>query len=264
MIIIKFVQIFFLTCVILITISCKKSNSQLDSFFHELELKIDNEKAIFKFKNLPKDSLLSFFEKFSKEFYLVYGDSLHYKTVNNFLNTKNISPDLEVRMPVLIFAFQSKLKYKNIYIESIVNDVQKYFEKIDSAYKIEEKINYLQILKNIQINNKEWNPGDTLEVLLPVETGVDEKKTTFYYHEYSLTSGYSSAEDSLKIKGILLSKRYDFFPDLKPNVIDSSNLIFSLKILEISDSTTMILLEKYKPGDKFDLHLKKYGRLIER
>lgn len=134
----------------------------------------------------------------------------------------------------------------------------------NEKYDKEVELHKLENSRISQGNNERWKAGDTLTIVLPVEIDDYGRRSTFYYsYGYPVSLDYSSADDSLKIKGVLLQKWYESIPDLEPTVLDSSNLIFKLRILELSDENTKILMNSYEVGEEFDLHLKKYARPIK-
>ena len=72
------------------------------------------------------------------------------------------------------------------------------------------------------------------------------------------SSNYSNIDDSLIGKGILINKWTE--NALYPNL--DSVFVFDVKLIELSDTITLILQEKKIVGDTMELFLIEYGRKL--
>lgn len=252
----------FLIILFGIQISCETSSKPLNKFFNKFEEKIKNNIAFSKFKNAQKDSILFYSQNFTEEFNELYKDSSYSKNIDKFLSKFEKSHDLETAENILIFAFHSSLNNNN----SNLNQVADYFFEKNKREKNrinkEQQLLDDENLKIIQANNHKWETGDTLSIILPVRLDeLTSNKSSYYSYGYPLTLDYSQADDTLKIKGILLNKSYESYSGLTSS--DSMDLVFKLKITELSNTDYKILGKKYEVGNELRIPLRDYGRPID-
>lgn len=240
----------------------KKPITPLDSFLNRWKNKIPDKNLLFKIKNTSRDSLDVFVLTISEEFTKVYQDSSSNARLYDFLNKNKIDPFTEFGVEFLLTAFHSNLNEENIDVEEIKTYVSKTLKRREKENGIKQKKLDLE-LKNInQINNDKWKVGDTLNIIFPIEYDPETGDKIINYSMFPFSLDYSNAHDTLKIKGLLISKRFESSIS-EPDIVDSMNLVFNLKIIMLSDTNTYILGDRYKLDDKLDLYLKYYGRLIE-
>jgi|GEM_PF-6870307 len=243
--------------------SCLNHSSPLDDFLDHLEERITNEEALRKYKHAPKDSLELYFKFFSKDFFEELGTPEHNQSIYQYLNNNGIFPDTTYRTLLLIFAFHEKLNDKFINLEKIKEDILQTEEILNARINREEELYEKENLRIIQFNNSKWNVGDTMNFILPVKIQNDGKRTTYFAGSYPYTLDYSLADDTLKVRAILIDKEYNKEVDRISNPQDLFKLVFKLKLLELSNVNTYNFTEKYEVGDEYDLPLKYYGRPIE-
>lgn len=255
----KIYKILFLPIMVLF-ISCHKTNT-LEDFFKVFENRIENKNELLEFKNASKDSVDVLFKLISKPFIQVYRDSTQFEGINKFFNDNGVTPDDRTRGRILIFGFHRFINDEQINLTALTSEVKRideYRERLREKERRREEEPYLKIVK---ASNELYSKGDTMNIILPVSFDKDTgMKSTYYSAHYPYTLDYSDADDTLKVTGILLDKRYENTPF---NALDSLHLIFKLKLIELSDTNYHILWRKYQVGDEFDLHLRNYGRPME-
>lgn len=236
---------------------CISDSSKLTSFFEELEESIGNELIINEIKTISKDSLryiLPVFEIESKQLI----QKLHYeKELNGLMNPHLAKPFSSSRGEVLLFAFQKHLNRENISLREIQIEIQEVKKNLKEKMVKEEAFYEKELNAIIRTNNLKWQEGDTLNLILQIQK--EDNHNSIYYRGYPQSLDYSSASDTLRMKGLLLNKHYP----VQNKMTDSVNLSFNLKILELSHTNVYNFAEPVKLGDDFVLSLEAYGRLID-
>lgn len=238
--------------------SCRNTETPIDGFFEALEKSIDKNNLM-QFKDAPKDSALFYFKRFENEFYKIYNDSSQTVVLNDFFNSIHLGKNTENRLYYLCFAFHSKLNHKEFNNDEIMQDRNKEFLKIEAKWDEKEKLFELEQHKIMQTNNKKWSIGNIINITLPVkfENGI---KSARYCQNHPTRMDCSNFDDSLKINGRLIQKKYDTYLD--SNKIDTTEIRFELIILKLSNPRYKIFDEKYVVGDTLNLYLSAYGKLI--
>lgn len=241
---------------------CRTSHqSILDTFFIKVEEHFYGKKIVFEFQQAPKDSLDEYLLIFWEVFVDVYHDSSYNRAFYAFFESNQVDPRSEFGAIVLLSAFWSRLNREAIDLKVIKYEVQELLRKRREADEKKRLILDRELQKIIQDNDKRWDIRDTLELIFSIYLNQDTKEKSVYLPSYPYTLDYSNSYDTLKLMGILLSKRYES-SNPQTTAIDSMNLIFKLQIINLSDSDVSILGTKYRIDDTFDLHLMAYGRLV--
>ncbi len=239
-----------------INIKCNKCSTPIDDFFNELEKYISNDDLIV-FKNAQKDSVLFYFKKFESEFSKAYQKKAN--LLNNFFKNINIIDHKESRLYYLCFAFHSKLNCKKFDNDEIIQFCNNEFLKTKNKWNEMARLFALRQYEIMQNNNKRWNIGDIITLNLPVISDNGVKSACYCYTR--LTSlDCSGFNDSLMVNGKLTDKQY--FTHYGSIKIDTNEIIFKLKILNISKLKYRIFNEEYEIGDTLDVYLNAYGRPI--
>ena len=139
-------------------------------------------------------------------FIRIYDDSSYQENIEDFLNSYGILEDYGTKGLFLLFAFHSNLNNQELNFETIMENIQK-FKEARKNQKIEKgNAYYKENLEIVQSNNRRWNEGDTLDIMLPVR--IRNNKRSAYHYIYPQTLDYSSVDDTLHIKGILICLLY--------------------------------------------------------
>ena len=239
-------------------ISCNKQDTELNMFFNTLQDSINSNKILL-FKNAPEDSALFYFNKFRAEFIEIKNNPTYSPILDGFFDKHKLTNYTEGRISFLCFAFHDRLNNRKINVNEILNRLHE--EDIRYARLREKDYNASEFEKKklMQKNNAKAQTGDIINLVLPVKFN-DEGKSAIYCNNYPASLDYSSFDDSLKITGKLLRKKYHTFNEL--NKIDTTEIIFELKILKYSNKNYEFFYEKYKIGDTIKIALGAYGRPI--
>lgn len=249
--------------IITLAFSCNKK-SPLIPFYQQLENEIGNQEILDRYRHLTKDSLDIMYQSFKKEYQNVFEISENKNAINTYLDSENINKTENYRWHIILFGFQKYLNNQPIDLEELIWDYGEAIKIAKDRHDAQQKLydqKYYQIVRRA---DSRWNPGDTINFILPVNIDTDSSRYTYYNIGYPYSLDYSSADDSISMKGVLLKKFYDDGRiDTNESETDSVHLVFKLKIIELSDTITKVDWEKLKIGDEFDLWLKLYGRPIE-
>ncbi len=146
-------------------ISCKNENSKLITDFEELEEFIESQQFLDHLKTLPEDSLYLISGIFYGEVTSMVDEPKKTNkrlliTIDSLIEKYN----LEGRIEVLGIAFQNYLNRKDFNIENIESRVMRLQEIRDFDQKEKEESKKRELSKIIELNDLEWNLGDTLNL----------------------------------------------------------------------------------------------------
>ncbi len=225
--------------------SCSTDDKALNKFFISFEKELRS-RDLQKLKDSSIDSAIYYFEGLYEE-YQVAAESeiLNNDRVYRYLNNLDLE---DYGIPDHIFLGYEFYSYLND--TSYELDDYAYFYKahlVMDVINTEKRENELQEM--IIAEKETWNIKDTLSLIFPVSEEYFGK--TIVERIYPHTKEIYSFEDTLKLRGILLDKRYD-----------STDVWFKLKIVSISDEDVLVFGEKYRSGDDFEFSLRTYGRPI--
>lgn len=250
--------IFFWVFLMIFLFSCTNKKSTyypIKECFEKIEKNIKNDKALNHMKTCSLDSLTYVFPIFKREFEKIQEKTDCNRQIEDFFDLHSIPNNPVLRDEVLILAFQKYLNQYKIDLNEIQDEI-----KGKKLIKVKrEKIEEQKLLGIIRENNSNWSKGDTIDIVLQL-SGKGDRKQVFYRH-HSLAYDYSTADDSLNIRGVLIDKQYDSSETISETE-KTLSLIFKIKILELSD-TNAYAVDRLKIEDIFDLDLASYGRFIE-
>ncbi len=127
----------YIFAILLIIISCNNIDNSLNSFFDDLEHKIDKE-TIQKFKDAPRQAVIIYSANFTEEFTELHNSPEFRPIVDDFLNQIENSYDRTTAEESLIIAFQTRLNNQEINIKKIANEVYQYNREFDKNENIEQ------------------------------------------------------------------------------------------------------------------------------
>ncbi len=238
-----------LLCFLLI--ACDFSNKKLlpiDVFFNDFEKRIER-KNILDIKTVEEDSL-------GELYYLLKDEIIQSVQLNTKLNEELMIKGIRNnndKSYVLLVAFHRRLNNRNVRFDELVMELKNSLEAMkDNKEDFEKCIK--ERLKVAQFNFNNWNLDDTIQLSFPTYFR-DNKRNAF---TFGCSTSYDSIISSyLFVDGILVSK------DTFLNYDNSTELIFKLRVINLSDPNTQILLNKVSVDDTLDINLFNYGRLIE-
>ncbi|MEZ4934651.1 MAG: hypothetical protein R2788_21300 [Saprospiraceae bacterium] len=229
--------------------SCGNSTSPLDQFHKEFRRKLD------------RATLRDFKKTKEKELRYEMYPLLAERAINTLLSNAELNDQINshgtltenVKAFVLMVSFHRVLNDKDVrFVElieefdHILKEDEKYYARYDECDRKKEEF--------AQANLINWGLGDTLSLQYPVYTR-DNIRNAFYYvcpSEYS-----SDTSEFLTLKGVLIKK------DTVSYYNGDKDWRFYLRVLDLSDSITNILLQHIVIDDTIQVDLKGYGRLIE-
>lgn len=222
----------------------------LEEVFDELLITIDSEK-LNEFKNDELDSAKKVIE-------LIENDISNYLTVksnNRRIERLALRYDLaySYREIYLSIAFHKYLNHESINffsMKSEINKIQEY-ERLEQS-----ELNRIEVVNLILSNDSICNVLDTIELEMPIIKGVDQNHI-YYTGGVVPDSIFYLERDLLQLKAIVIDKS-----DL--HNLDPTELIYDLKILEISDSKVMNRSEFLKIGDTIKFYMGLYLRPLGR
>jgi len=109
----------------------------------------------------------------------------------------------------------------------------------------------------VQKNDSLFNAGDTLSAVFILDFDFGQKHIA--YNNLVSDSVYYQYEDLVEILCVLESK---FFEKRVTGKIDSSDLNFSCRVINISDNNAYWITDKVEPGSRINISLRAYGRLL--
>lgn len=209
------------------------------------------------FKKSKKDSLYYQTESINQKYEKLYLDSLYFEPLNKYFDkidpTLRIGAGFSFKRHYLHLALYSKLNNIPIDYGDILNSCQVQWNNFSAEFEKKQEPYRAQSRKIMLDNDKKCKIGSVFSVMLPVEG-----QSTGGYRSYPYSLDYSEVyDDSLKIKGQLISKEY-----LKGSNNDTIDIICKVKILRLSNPKYEIAWKKCKIGDVFTLPLAGYARPI--
>jgi len=253
MIMLKLINLFLIA---LLFFSCMQEKSPMETCFEKVQDNFEFQITLEHIKTAPTDSLFFFYPFFSQEYLKLQEETDCQIQITNWLDANLIKQHNSYREQILFIGFQKYLQEKKIDLKEIEVEIQKMEErKIEKA-----ELQYQQLLDIIEANDSNWKKGDTLNLVLQLSSHGDGKH--IFFRRYPASLDYSTADDTLKMRGILIDKIYkdEIISDSEIN--DYSKLKFRLKILSLNFDN-VFSAKKLKIGDEYDIGLKTYGRLIE-
>lgn len=244
---------------LLLLIACKNENAALIDDFERLEESIESDRFLHNLKTLPEDSLHRVAGIFYGEVTSMIKDlkrkkEKHPETIDSLITKLN----REQKIEILVIAFQKYLNGVGFNLENIENQVS----KLREIRRLEEKRQRKELIKLIEGNDLKWEPGDTMNLIFQLKE--KEGYRTIFFNRYPRSKDFSFADDTLKMRGVLLEKFYGsgysiYYDEESHKYFD---LIFKLKIITL-DKEVNYWGDRIKVGDEFDLHLEAYGLKIE-
>lgn len=236
----------------------EKKEYELELFLIALEAEINDEKLMDEIRFCPYDSLgyyLPIFDSF-------YSHLIKQKGWEIPVNLDSCDFDSSKINEFLLFAFQRHLKGDEINEEILLNEIVT-LNKLSDTKKLQRIAEEKKILEDIiSTNDANFAIGDTLNIILQVKSYNDDYHSIFY-RGYPQSLDYSVADDTLKVKGILIEKHYHTdAPHIQktPSLLD---LVFTLKILALNRANVYYGDSFLAIGDEFSLYLEAYARLID-
>jgi hypothetical protein len=239
-----------------ILVYCHKQFSPIDRFFDEAEKTI-NKNNLIAFKQASTDSIRFYFNDPMDDFHLVYRDSSMQKLLNEFFSKAKISNYNEDRIAFLRHAFHYRINNRKFDIQKITFDVKNDYILFEKEEKIRQKLIDFKQDRLMMENDFRCPVGTIVNILLPVQFDGDNKYAR-YSQNFLKSFDYSMYNDSLKIKGLIIGKEY--IVQQLPEKTDTSEIMYKLKILKLSNSRYKIYQNKVAVFDTISFYLGAYGR----
>ena len=171
--------------ILLLIVSCKDKNTQLNHFFKELQNNIESEKFLNYVKTLPEDSLHLISGILYGEVKMVITDSKSIEEIDKIIIDSLVEKlNIEEKVEVLVIAFQKYLNDEKYDLDQIKDNVVELQKMREIEQKKEEKIKIKKLIEIIKTNNSNWNIGDTLD--LDFELSSDGNYKTIMVHSHLL------------------------------------------------------------------------------
>lgn len=247
-------QILVVLFLILFYTSCVEETPK--TCFEKIKKSFEREEILNYIKVYPQDSLPYVYPFFLRACEQFQKEMDCQKEIEDWLDTNLIPTDRTLRDRIIILAFQKYLNNKEIDLEEIQFEIREERKRIAE----EEKLLEQRLLNNIYLNDSLWTKGDTLDIFLQVD---DHGKSKSVFYSADPYSSFSMADDTVKVKGVLVDKFYKIYSKEEPDLKHPLSLYFKLKVLEVSDTATYEVSQKIEVGKEFDLNLGLYGRLID-
>ncbi|MEZ4829599.1 MAG: hypothetical protein R3C61_25435 [Bacteroidia bacterium] len=240
---------------LIVLIACESNRkSQLNELFIGLEEGIAEEK-LSNFKSSEIDSAGKIvglvYEEVEKAFSYISPDS----KLGVYLDS--VGSSQEVKVTYLAIAFHFYLNDKEIDIEKIKPVYYRMVEYDWSMYLNKRLKENISIAK---MNNFTFNIGDTIRIHLPIQEKFGEKSTFYYGIGWPKSISDLDSVNSLGLTGIILGKDYG---EMHPSGKDSADLIFQIKVLNVSKEDVLISGKNIRRSDTMDFHVTSYGQLID-
>ena len=237
---------------LLVTIlSCQDEKSELETFFDELALSIEDEKLEL-FKKSELDSAGKTIASVRHEVEMeVNGISLN-SALGIYLDS--ISNGIqEVKINFVSIGLHYQLNDKKIEFSSIDKELLKIAEY--NLQKLGKKISNEKV-RIAMVNDSVFIVGDTINAYLEIDSFFDKNEIVY-------SQGIIDVNDPIEfvgVSGIITKKEFDKL--YSSNKIDSSQLIFKLKVIEISLDYVYSEEKVIKPGDTIPIYVTDYGRIL--
>ena len=232
-------------------VSCQHgSKDKFSTFFNDLSGRIEKER-LDTFKSSQIDSIGKTVDLVSEDVREAFKNLDPKSDLRMYMDT-TVTNILFSRVDYLTVAFH--LYCNNIEIEhevvltELIKMTEYKWQKEHETSRIEER-------RILDFNNLAFQIDDTINICLP----VCENKAFYYGGVLPDSLYFSEGTDSLMLSGIILNKSYGYYL----GEIDSLNLRFSIRILQIGDDI-QILGKRRALNDTLDLSVFKYMRIIER
>lgn len=111
-----------------------------------------------------------------------------------------------------------------------------------------------------RMNDQRIRIEDTVRICLPVGS-LNGQRTALYPSFNDHKERDTIPLDTLVLIGVVLSKSYG---ELYPRGVDSSDLIYHLELLDISDAQITLYRDAIAQGDTLRFHVKQYGRDLQK
>jgi hypothetical protein len=211
-------------------------------------------------KNSEDFGYLNFDSKIYKKINEVYFDENYFPFFDSFFVNRGILRNPEYRIALLTNILRSKLRNESFNFDSNINRTLFY---LNDYLKMKEKFRYDSIefvfKKKMHENYKKHFYGDTLNFTFVIQNhnNINNARYDFFPpNDFDKFERY----DSLKLKGVLINKLLNIHNI--EGVIDTSDIHFFLKILEINRKNTLIFDEPRTRGDTIAISLFGYSRII--
>ena len=250
--------------IFLVLTSCNQICNEMTNTFIELERSVGRSQNLLKeFKTLSRDSLYRITYLFRGELNNILNDIDLEEISDEEENCliKNINP--EFRYEVLQIAFQDYLNGRKIRLKKINKEGVKLEEQWIIAQRKKDKETWLELMNIVKLNDSRCQIGDTLNLIFHLDKDQESDHRMIYYRNYPWSKDFSTTDDILKMKGLLLAKLYgenylisrkdkDFHPTFRVKIIDVSEEFYDI-------SASMVK----KIGDSYDIPLELYGLEIK-
>lgn len=255
-------RISFLFLLVFTLFTCSKPPSHLDTFFEQLVQVIPSELILQDIKSCPLDSIYLMSPMFRSGLYSLTEEPQIKEELNDFLDSKYISPYPYLREPVLLHAFRNYLNQQPLNLIKIQFDIQQKEINDQLEWERQEELKKKKLSDIINTNHLKWAEGDTLNLTLEVDNQDGYK--SILYRKYDDLPNPSTTNDTLLVKGVLVKKFHSRYlsNNNDTKLEDPHNLFFKLRILTLNDSETYRFNNQIIVGTEFILSLEKYGRPI--
>ena len=225
-------------------LSCKNKENNIDYYVLEIKKQLSSSQ-IQSFKSKEKGDLINYLRyefriKSSENLIKLDGEKLNQLFITNGI-TENIGD-------AVFLALHYKLNKQKIDYNKIKVIIEDYYKK-----EMEEEEMYLKgESETAKKNFNKFNDGEVICLNLPI-IKTPKGKDVKIDGEFYLPNG--DWRDTLKLKGILLEKNANYFPD------SINTYFFQIKILDLSDESPAIN-KKLKVNSSFELYLNSYKHPI--
>lgn len=229
--------------------SCDNSNPNFKEYLNQTSMEISPDDL----HQFLKDSL----DVQSKAFSVVHDEV--YKSIGGLSKDSkamnhldSITKSKEAKTLYATTALHHFLKTKNLDYKEIKKEFSR-LQVHEDKKSLEKKIDI--VLSKVHYNNEAFTVGDTLNVPLKFDTSFVKKRLIF--QTFASDSTYLYDGQIADVKTTLLEK--NIYRKIETNYND---VIFKLRILEISDSNLYLGNRLLTVGDTFELSLFGYARKL--
>lgn len=241
-------------------ISCGNNETILIEHLKSLEQSIDSEKLISILKTHHEDSISNLLPLLSPQLNkLNKNKSLWPIEKQNELANYLKSYELNLQDEIIIIAFIKYLNNRKLDIDKINQTVIHNSNEFRKKVEIESKLFEQTKSKNIKFNFNNFNVQDTLNLILQLQI-ENEEKHVFYTN----SQNFIIADDTFKVKGILIEKTFNGKNEISSKLTDSEyqDINFKIRTIEISHDNVLMDSAIITIESIINLNLARYHKQI--
>lgn len=239
--------------------SCGKEDaSDIDGIVQKIILSL-SETDIKEFKSVSQDSIAENFSIIENEYNKILNDSSNALIVGSHFRDLGVEYNDEYVENYFSYLIYNKLNHRKkshedamLFCKDQINNIGKQFK--DKAIQFNKQQREIMLY-----NNRIFDIGDTISMVLPVKRTNNSYSATYCKHHPSYID-CDGFDDFLKLSGILQDKVYWTFRD--SSKLDTSEITFGLKIIKKDKPRYKIFQNVYEINDTIYIHLSAYGKKI--